>query len=252
MSQRPLIGITMRLEMPTRRFYLGRDYASSIERCGGVPVHIALIPERGYIQAALEALDGILLPGSDTDVDPANYGEEPHPKLKTVVAEKDLTDRIVIDLAAELGLPIFGICYGMQAINVAGGGSLIQDIASQVTDPVKHDQGEPYDRLSHSIRFEAESRFGRVASRLSDNGVLRVNSSHHQAVKSVGDGLVATAWSADGVVEAIENAAEGRFVMGVQWHPEITFEGDELSRAIFEAFVAECSVTRDVKLNNRN
>lgn len=252
MTRRPLIGITMRLEMPTRRFYLGRDYSRALEQCGGVPLHIALISEHGYIRTALEALDGILLPGSNTDVDPSYYGEEPLPRLGTVLPEKDLTDRIVIEVAEEMGLPVFGICYGMQAINVARGGSLIQDISSQVEDPVKHDQGDPYDRLSHSIRFEAESRLGRIASKFGENGVVRVNSSHHQAVKAVGDGLAATAWSADGIVEAIEDVSADRFMVGVQWHPEMTFERDEFSRAIFEAFVAKCSETGDAKLIGRN
>ena len=97
MGKRPRIGITMRLEMETSRFYLGRDYSEMVEACGGIPVHLGLIPKAEYIAEALVACDGVLLPGSNTDMDPHHYGEEPHPKLGTVIPEKDLTDRLVLD-----------------------------------------------------------------------------------------------------------------------------------------------------------
>src|SRR4051812_35211079 len=96
MGKRPKIGITMRLELETRRFYLGRDYSEAIEAAGGVPIHIALIPKAEYISDVLDGLDGILLPGSNTDVDPHFYGEEPHHRLGTVIPEKDETDMLVL------------------------------------------------------------------------------------------------------------------------------------------------------------
>ena len=100
MAYRPRIGITMRLELETRRFYLGRDYSEAVEAAGGIPVHLSLIPKAEYIAEALIGLDGILLPGSDSDVDPSYYGEDPHPKLGKVVPEKDETDLLVL---AEIG-----------------------------------------------------------------------------------------------------------------------------------------------------
>src|SRR5436853_7068223 len=118
MRKHPRIGITMRLEIETRRFYLGRDYSEAIEACGGVPVHLALIPKAEYIAEAMAGLDGILLPGSNTDVDPHYYGEEPHHKLGTVIPEKDETDRLVLAEAERLNMPLLAICYGMQALNV--------------------------------------------------------------------------------------------------------------------------------------
>src|SRR5688572_25116653 len=96
MAARPRIGITMRLEMETHRFYLGRDYSEAVEASGAVPVHLALIPKVEYVTEALAGLDGVLLPGSNTDVDPQHYGEEPHPKLGTVIPIKDDTDRLVL------------------------------------------------------------------------------------------------------------------------------------------------------------
>src|SRR5436305_14850644 len=130
MSRPCRIGITMRLELETRRFYLGRDYSEAVQACGAVPVHLSLIPKIDYISTAMANLDGILLPGSNTDVDPHYYGEEPHHELGTVITEKDETDLMVIAEAERHNLPILGICFGMQALNVARGGSLIQDISS--------------------------------------------------------------------------------------------------------------------------
>src|SRR6476661_93912 len=111
MTRRPKIGITMRLELATDRFYLGRDYSEAIEAAGGVPVHIALIPKPEYIGAAMDDLDGILLPGSNTDVDPHLYGHEPHPRLGTVIPVKDQTDMLVLDEVEKRGLPLLAICF---------------------------------------------------------------------------------------------------------------------------------------------
>ena len=238
MVKRPRIAITMRLEMETGRFYLGRDYCESIEAAGGTPIHIGLIPKREYIADVLSDVDGVLLPGSNTDVDPQYYGEEPHHRLGTVIPEKDETDRLVIAEAERLNLPILGICYGMQAINVMRGGTLIQDIESQVTDSVKHEQGMPARRNSHSLDVEADSWLGRLGAA---GETIRVNSSHHQAIGNLGTGLKATAKAKDGIVECIEDVSEGKFIVGVQWHPELTTGHDEVSKEIFMRFVERCS-----------
>ena len=240
MERRPRIGITMRLEMETRRFYLGRDYSEAIEAAGGLPVHIPLIPKNGYIEALVEELDGVFLPGSDSDVDPSLFGEEPHPKLKNVVPEKDATDRLVIEAAESRGIPILGICYGMQALNVARGGSLIQDIDSQVENGLKHEQGRPLDRHSHSIEIDRDSIIGRLESIAANGNSVRVNSHHHQAVDKVGRDLKAVAWAKDGVVECIQDPRPEKFVLGVQWHPELAWDRDRLSTEIFEAFLEAC------------
>ncbi|HQX55306.1 MAG TPA: gamma-glutamyl-gamma-aminobutyrate hydrolase family protein [Pyrinomonadaceae bacterium] len=240
MSNRTKIGITMRLEIETRRFYLGRDYSEAIEAAGGDPVHIGLIPRREYIESTLKDLDGILLPGSDTDVDPQYYGEEPHRNLKRVVPEKDETERLVIEVAEKLHLPMLAICYGMQALNVARGGSLVQDIDSQIADPIKHEQGMPLARGSHTITYAPNWLLGETADHLTSRSSIRVNSHHHQAIGRIGDGLEAVAFAPDGIVESVQDTRSGRFVLGVQWHPELSWASDELSRMIFERFVANC------------
>lgn len=226
----------MRLELESNRFYLGRDYSEAIEGLGGIPIHISLIPNREYIAECLENLDGILLPGSDTDVDPIRFGEEPHSKLGRVIYEKEETDLLVLAEAEKRKLPVLGICFGMQILNVFRGGTLIQDLGSQVQECLKHQQGQPLERNSHSLEIAENSLLARLIT-LND---VRVNSHHHQAVKEVGNNLKATAWAKDGVIECIEDTRENQFVMGVQWHPELSWKTDELSRKIFETFIEEC------------
>ena len=240
MVKRPLIGITMRLEMATSRFYLGRDYGEAVEACGGVPLHLSLISKAEYIAAALAGLDGILLPGSNTDVDPYYYGEEPYHKLGTVIPEKDETDRLVLAEAERLNLPVLAICYGMQALNVYRGGTLIQDIESQVRGSIKHEQGAPATRNSHSVKIAKEGILAELNAVKKAKDVVRVNSSHHQAIGKVGKNLKAIAWAKDRVVECIQDTRKNRFMLGVQWHPELTRGHDEISREIFGQFVDKC------------
>lgn len=232
---RPRIGITMRIELPTDRFYLSRHYSEAVEAAGGLPVHIPLIPSREFIRETVAELDGILLPGSDSDVDPLRYGHDPHPRLGTVHPIKDETDLLVLNEVEQHAIPLFAICFGMQVLNVSRGGTLIQDIDSQWSDAIKHEQGAPRDRHSHNVRLLEESLIGRLANKQA----APVNSHHHQALETLGRELAATAWSADGLVEAIEDPRGDRFVLGVQWHPELGWERDELARSLFERFVEE-------------
>jgi len=232
--RRPRIGITMRLELETDRFYIARHYSEALEAAGGAPVHISLIPRHDYISAVMDELDGVLLPGSDSDIDPLRYGAEPHPHLGSVHPVKDETDLLVLEEVEKRGLPLLAICFGMQALNVSRGGTLIQDIASQVSNPIKHQQGTPRDRPSHAVTLNGKS----LLSSLAQGEQALVNSHHHQAIEKVGRDLVATAWTSDGLIEAVEDSRPERFALGVQWHPELGWKNDGLSQALFERFIA--------------
>jgi len=237
MKRKPIIGLTMRLELETDRFYLGRDYSEALEALGAIPYHISLIPNKDYLSEIVKNVDGILLPGSDTDVDPLIFGEEPRPNLKKIIPEKESTDLMVLAEAEKLNKNVLGICFGMQVLNVSRGGTLYQDIESDIENCVKHEQGKPLARNSHSIEFEKDSLISRLITNKND---VRVNSHHHQAVGKIGENLKSTAWAKDGVVECLEDTREDRFVLGVQWHPELSWKTDALSRNIFTKFISAC------------
>lgn len=230
----------MRLELDSRRFYLGRDYSEAIEAFGGVPLHIGLIPKAEYISEVLDVLDGVLLPGSNTDMDPHYYGLEPHHRLGTVIPEKDQTDQMVLDEVENRKMPLLAICYGMQALNVSRGGTLVQDIESQLAGSIKHEQGAPQTRSSHSLKIGDSGILAGLDAVRASEQPLRVNSSHHQAIGNVGRDLQITAWATDGVVECIEDTRADRFALGVQWHPELSAGKDRLSSEIFALFVSRC------------
>jgi putative glutamine amidotransferase len=235
MSKRPRIGIPMRIELATNRFYLSRFYSEAVEAVGGAPVHISLIPKAEYVDAVVDGLDGILLPGSDSDVDPLRYGHQPHPNLGAVHPIKDETDLLIIDAAERRRLPLFAICFGMQVLNVSRGGTLIQDIGSQLPEAIKHEQGVPRDRPSHRVNLAEKTKLSSIAG--VENAL--VNSHHHQAIETLGADLIATAWSSDGLIEAMEDPRPDRFVLAVQWHPELGWERDAVSQRLFKAFVTE-------------
>lgn len=232
-TARPLIGITMRHDLQGERFYLARHYSEAVHAAGGTPIHLSLIPRVDYIESLMERLDGVLLPGSASDVDPYLYGREPQASLGSVHPLRDETDAIVLKYLEKKDMPLLAICYGMQAWNVYKGGTLIQDIKSEVSGAIKHEQGEPRERRSHRISLQPES----LLRGLSEGDAAWVNSHHHQAVESLGGGLRATAWTSDGLIEGIESDAGSAWRVGVQWHPELDWEGDVFSERLFGAFV---------------
>lgn len=231
----------MRIDYPSERFYLSRHYSEAVAAAGGAPVHISLIPYAEYIDAVVDGVDAILLPGSDSDVDPLRYGQQPHPALGSVHTIKDETDLLVINAAERKQIPLLAICFGMQVLNVSRGGTLIQDIRSQLPDAIKHEQGAPRDRPSHSVKVAAGSKLNEIIK----TEDLAVNSHHHQAIETLGADLVATAWSSDRVIEAFEDPRPDSFVIGVQWHPEMGWQNDLFSQRLFNSFVAHARETVD-------
>jgi putative glutamine amidotransferase len=231
---KPWIGIPTRFQDDHTTGKI-RLYLEAVLWAGGLPV---MVPTFLPPVAALEYvkhLDGILLPGSSSDIDPSLYGEAPHGRLGKMAPERDAIDFSLLEHSERSQIPVLGICFGAQSLNVFRGGTLIQDIPSVVSAPVFHDDhGEPEKPARHVVHLDRNSRLGRLAGKDS----IEVNSFHHQSVGRVGTNLQAVATAPDGVVEAVEDTA-GRFVVGVQWHPERGFQDDVFYGALFTAFIRE-------------
>jgi len=179
----------------------------------------------------LARVDALVLTGGE-DVNPARYGEAPHPRLGALSDERDEAEIALVEAARELRLPTLAICRGVQILNVALGGTLIQDIPSQVTTDIDHDPDVPRTSRTHSIHVDTDSRLARAV------GVtqMEVNSVHHQSVARVAPVLRVVATAPDGVIEGVETAPDDPWwCVGVQWHPEDTFDTGELDRRLFSA-----------------
>jgi putative glutamine amidotransferase len=211
------------------------DYRQAVLHTGG---DVRIVDPTMAVDAALDGLDGLMLTGGD-DVAPSRYGEEKHAAVVEVEPERDDFEIALVREARRRDLPIFAICRGIQVLNVAYGGSLVQDIASQVNGALDHRRTVPPHQpfeLAHEVWFEKDSLLGRLMrERLNDADTCEVNSRHHQAVKQVASGFRVTATAPDGIVEAIEDPA-ARFCLGVQWHPENFWRTGEF-RSLFEGFL---------------
>jgi putative glutamine amidotransferase len=214
------------------------QYEHAIRAAGGEPVIIDVKATNAEIAQQAKSCDGVLLPGSPADVDPEKYGAPRHAKTAAADILRDNTDELLLQDAYNMRKPVFGICYGLQSLNVWRTGSLDQDLST----PVNHDPARTVIK-AHSVQIDTHSRLAAVlrsAGALPTDAepAITVNSSHHQAAEVVGDGLKLVAWSADDQVkEAVEGTADDHFVLAVQWHPERTCNNDAASRALFEAFV---------------
>lgn len=235
---RPIIGVaSTKMYFPGNTldqfFYVGSGYVDGVARTGGVPYILPLLTVKDApFREMVERLDGLILTGGD-DPAPHLYGEEPLQGLGEVEYERDLAELEVIKLAMELKKPILGICRGMQILNVAAGGTLIQDIPSQVPGALQHAQKGSRQYGAHKVMLQP----GVVAEALGKTEFL-VNTSHHQAVKDVAPGYRATGIAADGVIEAIESL-DGLHI-GLQWHPERMWAHDDNMLKIAEMFVNKC------------
>ena len=212
----PIVGITTDIE--GKHLKCRRDYAEAIKRAGGMPV---FIPPSENAVLYSEIIDALLIPGG-RDIDPSYYYEDILPQVKLVPRERSDFEISLLREIIKYQKPVLGICYGMQLVNVAFGGTLYQDIASQLSSDINHRKGY------HKIVIE-ENRF-------IEKGEFSVNSTHHQALKELGTGLVGFAFSTDKLIEAFYRN-DYPFLVGVQWHPECLL-GDSLSLKLFHAFIA--------------
>jgi len=231
--EKPWIGIPTRYHEKSE--YIGqiRHYLDAILWAGGLPLMIPTVGDAGIVREYVQRVQAVLLPGSPTDIDPKIYGAAAHEKLGKLYPERDATDFAILDyVEQQKNIPVLGICFGIQSLNVHRGGSLVQDIPSVVQQPLVHDEDDPKPPARHVVRVSEDSIVGRIAGRAE----MDVNSYHHQAVAGVGKNLRAVAFANDGVIEAVEDTT-GRFVVGVQWHPERGWQNDSFSKALFSKFI---------------
>lgn len=216
------------------------QYVSALKAAGATPVVVSLAVDPDEVARLLATVQGVLLPGSKYDIDPQIYGERRIPACNEPDPMRAAADELLLQDAFNLRKPVFGICGGMQALNVWRNGSLIQDLPDSGKTAVNHAAGREVEH-AHEIRVEHSSRLTTIAPPTS--APVSVNSSHHQAVKVPGDNLrISAVCPVDGVIEAIELHSPDHFALGVQWHPERTYAKSPLSRALFAAFVREAQV----------
>jgi putative glutamine amidotransferase len=225
------------------------QYAAAVRAAGGEPVEVPITAPQSEIARLAGTCAAVLLPGAAPDINPQKYGAERQPECNPDDAARENADELLLQDAHNLRKPLLGICYGMQSLNVWRTGTLVQHLAPV---PVNHRAGRSV-AVAHFVEIAPGSLLhglaaGENVTEVEQNGGMRlgVSSSHHQAVAIPGDGLrVAARCPQDGVIECVEGAAEGQFVLGVQWHPERTVDTSATSRAIFARLVQEAEAWRE-------
>jgi len=226
------VTASIRPDGDTSRVRLTAAYVTALENAGLIPLIVPPLSSEKAAASVLGSVSGLVLTGGE-DVDPARYGEDRHEKVRSVNAARDATEVALIREARARRMPVLAICRGIQILNVALGGSLVQDIPSQCDTTIAHDEEGARDSRSHEISIEPGSLIARAVG----TEKCSVNSFHHQSVKRVADGMRITAKSPDGVVEGIESTDRSWWVMGVQWHPEeMTDSAEPWDRGLFRAF----------------
>ena len=236
-SPKPRVGIPYRTRKEELTGERGKyeKYLGAVRQAGGEPVEISLALSDEEIKKLARTLDAIVLPGSPADVEPSRYHAARHPKSADADANRERTDFALLDHAFAERKPVLTICFGTQSLNVFLGGSLVQDIASELHTKIQHSwehangAPEPF----HLARIEPDSRL----SKLAGADEVRVNSSHHQSILEPGRGLRVTSRAPDLVIEAVEWTADSNWVTGVQWHPERMAETDSLAQKLFRELV---------------
>jgi putative glutamine amidotransferase len=225
------------------------QYELAVTLAGGEPVRVALDLSPDQITKIMQRCDGVLLPGSKADVDPARFGAPRSPHTAAADPRRDAVDDLLLENAYKLRKPVLGICYGLQSLNVYRAGSLVQHIPdflpAETRAKVNHEAGKNV-AVAHEVEIDRASKLAEIVavevrspqSDVQDPLIVPVNSSHHQSADAIGNGLrVVARCTDDGIIEALEGTAPDHFVVAVQWHPERSVEQDTASRAIFRAFI---------------
>jgi len=236
----PLIGMPAQMDPGSDIQYLSRNYSDSIAGAGGTPVILPLSGPAERMRTVVEKLDGILLTGSHSDLDPSLYGVAPSPQCGATQPLRDSMDFMLLETAFRRGIPVLAICFGIQSLNVFCGGSLIQDIPDSIGKEIRHTRLESGEAADHKINISR----GSVLEQIAGGTDLTVNSTHHQAIERAGKNLEVIARAPDGVIESVVYSKRDHWVLGVQWHPEKSFCHDYFSRRLFEFFLARCRAAR--------
>lgn len=240
---KPVMGLTTSRTSRTSKtpkFGANELYAEAISNAGGLPVLIPLNISNNDLDSLINHLDGILFTGGN-DIDPRQYGNQPHPKVEGVDKDRDRVEIYLVEKMLQSGKPFMGICRGFQVINVALGGTLYEHLPEQFPGNVIHDNHDlPRNFLAHSVRVEPDNHLSKIFS----SNQVDVNSLHHQGVRKLAQELLPTAFAPDGLIEAFELAGVS-FGMAVQWHPEelLAYAG---MRKLFEEFIHSCQVNNSL------
>ena len=236
--EKPWIGIPTRYHDKLETIGQIRHYLDAILWAGGLPLMIPAADDPEIVREYVQRAHGFLLPGSPSDVDPKRYGAAPHEKLGELYPGRDSTDFAILDFVeSQKNMPVLGICFGIQSLNVHRGGTLVQDIPALVERPVTHDEDDSKPAARHIVQIAEDSVIGGLAGR----SEMEVNSYHHQAIGKPGRNLRPVAFANDRVIEAVEDTT-GRFVVGVQWHPERGWKEDPFSKALFSKLIEQASL----------
>jgi putative glutamine amidotransferase len=232
-TPRIALGGVVRAWDGAERTGLNSAYVRSVSAAGGLPIIVSPLIGSAYAARALDGIDGLVLTGGE-DMDPAWYNADRSPLLNPPSRERDIYELAIFAAARQRELPILGICRGIQLINVAMGGTLYQDLPSERPGPVNHNRAGTRTDRSHAIRVTP----GSLAAEALGEATLSVNSFHHQGIRELAPGLVATGWSEDGLIEVVEGAEGQPWILAVQWHPEeMHAEVAAPERGLFKALV---------------
>ena len=232
--KKPIIGLIPLYDDEKDSYWMLPGYMKVLEKCGALPIMLPYTTDEEELLQAYELCDGILLTGGH-DVGTDVYGEEPRPQCGSPCKTRDRMEAFLLDKAIEDDKPAFGICRGIQFINAHLGGSLYQDLPTEHPSNVEHHMSSPYDRPIHQVTVLPDTHLASIIGA----GEHGVNSYHHQAVKTPSDRVNVMAVSEDGLVEAVE-VKGSYFIMGVQWHPEFSYQTSEDSIRIMQAFADAC------------
>ena len=231
----PLVGITTSLTVDKQpeRAYVNIAYIRAVQSAGGIPVLLPPHLSAEALSTLWQRMNGLVLTGGG-DIDAARYDAARHPKTDDVAPARDQLELDLTRRALDEDVPLLAICRGIQVLNVALGGTLVQDLQSERPSAIAHSQREPRDEATHPVKIMGEgTRLGRILGSLE----VSVNSMHHQAIDRLGFGLRDVAWAPDGVIEGVELPGD-HFVLGVQWHPEELIAHDQSARNLFAALIA--------------